>query len=472
MFKGFICSPSGELIYPHILTQKIITMITDVFKSPIRHFIRMKINGGAVLLFVALAAMIIANTPLREAYDNFFAQEVALRFGEINLFHVHGENMTFMSLINDALMAIFFFSVGLEIKREILVGELSSPRKALLPVVAACGGMIVPIAIFSILTGDGVASRGAAIPMATDIAFSLGVLALLGKRVPLSLKIFLTTFAVVDDIGGIIVIGAFYSSHLIMEYLLWSLLFIFILYAGGRLGINGKLFYIFFGIIVWSLFLNSGIHPTIAGVIVAFTVPARPKLNIYKYVGDIRASLKKLPDTPNFAENKYMLSNSELSILRHVESSSDKVISPLQSLDDNLQPLVNYVIMPLFAFANASISFEDLTLADMKGISLTIFVALVFGKLIGIFSFTYLAIKMKWFKRPEHMTAKSLLGISMLGGIGFTVSLFIANLSYAGLPGIGTALLNQAKLGIIGGSVFAGLCGYLILNRVLRKNEK
>lgn len=444
-------------------------MYTDIFKSPIRHLIRTKINGGAVLLFVALAAMIIANSPLREAYNSFFAQEVVLRFGDINLFHVHGENMTFMSLINDALMAIFFFSVGLEIKRELLVGELSSMRKALLPVVAAFGGMIVPIVIFILICPAGPATRGAAIPMATDIAFSLGVLSLLGKKVPLSLKIFLTAFAVVDDIGGIVVIGAFYSSNVIPSYLLWSLLYITLLFVGGKLGINSKLFYIFFGIIVWYLFLNSGIHPTIAGVIVAFTVPARPKLNIYKYVGEIRESLRKLPETVDMSNNKYMLSNSELSILRHVESASDKVISPLQSLDDNLHPLVNYVVMPLFAFANASISFSHFTLSDLEGVTISVFIALVLGKLIGIFSFTWLSIKCKWLNMPDHMNVKSLLGVSMLGGIGFTVSLFIANLSYADVPEVGSTLLNQAKMGIIGGSLFAGVCGYFILHYIFNK---
>lgn len=438
-------------------------MNINVFKSPLRHFIQTKINGGAVLLIVALAAMVIANSPLREAYDHFFAQEVILQFGDINLFHVHGSNMTLMSLINDAFMAIFFFSVGLEIKRELLVGELSSPRKAMLPVIAACGGMIIPIILFSLITETGPASRGAAIPMATDIAFSLGVLALLGKRIPLSLKIFLTAFAVVDDIGGIIIIGAFYSSHLVIEYLLWALLFISLLYLGGKLGVNSKLFYIFFGIIVWYLFLNSGIHPTIAGVIVAFTVPARPKLNIYKYVGDIRESLKKLPETANMSNNKYMLSNSEVSILRHVESSSDKVISPLQSMDDNLHPLVNFVIMPLFAFANANISFSHITFSDLQGVTLTVFISLVLGKLIGIFSFTWIAVKFKWLNMPDHMNNRSLFGVAMLGGIGFTVSLFIANLAYAGIPGIGAELLNQAKLGIITGSVFAGATGYLLL---------
>lgn len=440
-----------------------------IFKSPLRHFIRTKVNGGAILLFVALAAMLIANSPLREAYDTFFAQEVVLQVGNMNLFHVHGENMTFMSLINDALMAIFFFSVGLEIKRELLVGELSSLRKALLPVVAAFGGMIVPIVIFTLICPEGVATRGAAIPMATDIAFSLGVLSLLGKRVPLSLKIFLTAFAVVDDIGGIIVIGAFYSGHLIYSYLLWALLFIFILYLGGKLGMNSKLFYILFGIIVWYLFLHSGIHPTIAGVIVAFTVPARPKLNIYRYVGEIRESLKKLPETAELSKNKYMLSNSELSILRHVESVSDKVISPLQSLSDNLHPLVNYVVMPLFAFANASISFSHFEWSDLQGVTTSLFIALVLGKLIGIFSFAWIPIKCKWLSMPEHMGKRSLFGVAMLGGIGFTVALFIANLAYADVPEVGATLLNQAKMGIISGSLFAGICGYFILNHIYRK---
>lgn len=429
----------------------------------------MKINGGAILLFVALAAMIIANSPLREHYDTFFAKEVSLKIGNFDLFHNHGGNMNFLALINDALMAIFFFSVGLEIKRELLVGELSSFRKAMLPVVAACGGMIIPVTLFFLISPAGPAARGAAIPMATDIAFSLGVLSLLGKRVPLSLKIFLTAFAVVDDIGGIIVIGLFYSSNLITAYLLWSVLFIAILYIGGRLGINSKLFYIFFGIAVWYLFLNSGIHPTIAGVIVAFTVPARPSLNIYKYVDDIRESLKRFPEKTERGNDKIILSNSELSILKHIEASSDKVISPLQSLDDNLHPLINYIVMPLFAFANASIHFNGFTLASLEGITITIFIALVFGKLIGIFSFTWLAVKCNLLSMPDNMNYKSLLGISMLGGIGFTVSLFIANLAYAGVPETGAVLLNQAKLGIISGSLFAGICGYLILNRTLDK---
>lgn len=440
-------------------------MNKDLFKYPIRHFIKTKINGGAILLFVALLAMIIANSPFREHYNAWFAKEVVLQFGDFSFFHNHGGNMNFLSLINDALMAIFFFSVGLEIKREILVGELSSPRKALLPVIAACGGMIVPIVLFSLISPGYPASKGAAIPMATDIAFSLGVLSLLGKRVPLSLKIFLTAFAVVDDIGGIIVIGLFYSGHMVVEYLLWSSLFIALLYIGGRLGINSKLFYILFGIVVWYLFLNSGIHPTIAWVIVAFTVPARPKIYLPDYTSDIRQSLSRLSDKSTGRHS--ILTNSELSVLKHIEAISDKAISPLQSLDDNLHPLVNFVVMPLFAFANASISFTDFSFSMLEGVTATVFISLVFGKLIGIFTFTWLAVKSGWLTMPERMNKKNLFGIALLGGIGFTVSLFIANLSYAGLPENGALLLNQAKLGIISGSVFAGICGYFVLRKTL-----
>lgn len=444
-------------------------MVKEIFKFSIRRLIQTKINGGIILLFAAIVAMLIANSPLQEHYAALLSKNISLTIGSFNLFNHHdGTPMTLLDFINDALMAIFFFSVGLEIKRELLVGELSTPRKALLPVVAACGGMIVPIILFKLIGQPGLAMRGAAIPMATDIAFSLGVLSLLGKKVPLSLKIFLTAFAVVDDIGGIIVIALFYSSHLAVNYLVAAAMIVALLYIGGRRGIHNKLFFIFFGIAVWSLFLNAGIHPTIAGVIVAFTIPARPKLHIYKYVNDIRESLKHLPEK----SKDPILSNSELSILKSIESASDKVVSPLQAMDDDLRSLVNYIVMPLFAFANASISFEGFTFATLQGVSITIFIALVFGKLIGIFSFTYLSIKTGWLTMPDKMDNRLLFGVSLLGGIGFTVSLFIANLSYLNMGEEGIMLLNQAKIGIIGGSLFAGICGYLYLKHMLNKKTQ
>ena len=444
-------------------------MVKETFKFSIRRLIQTKINGGIILLFVAVAAMLIANSPLQEHYASLLSKNISLTIGNFNLFDRHdGNPMTLLDFINDALMAIFFFSVGLEIKRELLVGELSTPRKALLPVVAACGGMIMPVLLFCLIGQPGLAMRGAAIPMATDIAFSLGVLSLLGKKVPLSLKIFLTAFAAVDDIGGIIIIALFYSSHLVMNYIIAAAAVVALLYIGGRQGIHNKLFFIFFGIVVWCLFINAGIHPTIAGVIVAFTVPARPKLHIYKYVNNIRESLKRLPED----SNEIILSNSELSILKSIESASDKVVSPLQAMDDDLRFLVNYIVMPLFAFANASISFEGFTLASLQGVSVTIFISLVVGKLVGIFSFTYLSIKAGWLTMPDKMNTHTLFGISLLGGIGFTVSLFIANLSYSGIGDEGAMLLNQAKIGIIGASLFAGVCGYFYLKYALNKKTR
>ncbi|MDL2231323.1 Na+/H+ antiporter NhaA [Porphyromonadaceae bacterium OttesenSCG-928-L07] len=442
-----------------------ITVNKDFFKYSIRHFIKGKMNSGVILVFTAIIALIFANSGLQEIYNSILSKEVVFKIGDFSLFHAHGTNMNLLALINDALMSIFFFSVGLEIKREVLVGELSSVRKAFLPIVAACGGMIVPVLFFLLIAPPGEALKGAAIPMATDIAFSLGVLAILGKRVPLCLKIFLTAFAIVDDIGGIIVIAAFYTTHLVPEYLFWSLPLIAILYIGGYFGVSSKMFYILIGSIVWYLFLNSGVHATIAGVIVAFSVPARPRICLGTYVKDISNSLQRLPI--HNADANRILEDSELSVLKHIESTSDKAISPLQSMEDNIRPLVNYIVMPVFAFANAGVSFSGFSLAAFQGLSSTIFLSLVFGKLIGIFSFTWLAVKTGLMKLPERMNFKSLFGVSMLGGIGFTVSLFIASLSYSD-SAAGHILLDQAKIGILLGSTFAGLFGYFILKWALR----
>ena len=441
-------------------------------KFSMRKFIRTKMNGGAILMIVALITMIIANSPLKDYYNDFFATKIIIRIGDVNLFKVHEHNLTILSFINDALMAVFFFSVGLEIKREMLVGELSSFRKAMLPVVAAIGGMIVPIGIFCCLSTSGPEMRGAAIPMATDIAFSLGVLSLLGKKVPLSLKIFLTAFAVVDDIGGIAVIGVFYSQDLILSYIAYSLILLFFMWLVGRMGVHSKLFFIIFGIIVWYFFLNSGIHPTIAGVLVAFVVPAHPKLNIERYIKKIKNVIKELPEEDNI-KNPRMLTSDEISSLKKVESYSDHVISPLQSLEDNLFPLINYIIMPLFAFANANVDLSGFSLANAaNGVTLDIFNALVFGKIIGIFLFTWIFTKSKILTLPKGVSYKGVFGVAILGGIGFTVSLFIATLSYAKIPEVGMILLNDAKIGILAGTIFAGVAGYIYLKCILKEDQE
>lgn len=419
---------------------------------------------ASVLLFLtAILAALIANSSLAPLYQDFLSQELHLRIGDFNLFSHGGRPLKMIEFINDCLMALFFLSVGLEIKRELLVGELSSFRKASLPFVAACGGMLMPVVFYSLLVEQGSPeATGMAIPMATDIAFSLGVLSLLGNRVPLSLKIFLTAFAVVDDIGGILVIALFYSSHVAYGYLFVAGLLYAFLYYMGRHGVTQKIFYLFFGLIIWHLFLQSGIHATISGVILAFVIPARPQLNAGKYIRRIRAILGEFPVSNT---DEIILTNEQIARLKQVERASDYVISPLQSLEDNLHGVVNFVILPLFAFANAGVVFSGGS-SVVGAVSIAVAVGLLLGKFIGIFLFTWLAVKSGLSAMPLGMNWRSVAGVSLLGGIGFTVSLFIANLSFAAdYPD----LLNQAKFGVLLGTIVAGILGYMALNVVLPK---
>lgn len=265
----------------------------------LRKTIKQTAQGGNLLIIATVLALLIVNLPgTRPFYEELWQLPVSLQIGTFNLFSHAGHPMTLMEFINDALMVIFFFSVGLEIKREFLVGELHSFRKAILPILAACGGMIMPVVIFAYMAQGSDYSAGAAIPMATDIAFSLGVLSMLGKRVPIALKVFLTTLAVVDDLGGILVIAIFYTSHIDFMMLIAAGALLLLLALGGRMQIQSKLFYLSIGIVVWFLFLNAGIHPTISGVLIAFCIPARPIFNPASYIKQIRkTSATSLPPT-------------------------------------------------------------------------------------------------------------------------------------------------------------------------------
>lgn len=422
---------------------------------------------ASVLLFVtAILAAVVANSSFAPVYESFLSQELHLRVGEFNLLSHGDRNMTMLEFINDCLMTIFFLAVGLEIKRELLVGELSSFRKAILPFIAACGGMIFPVIVYSLLVTSGSPeTKGMAIPMATDIAFSLGVLSLLGKRVPLSLKIFLTAFAVVDDIGGILVIAIFYSSEVAYGYLVVAAVLYIFLYYMGKFGMTQKIFFLFFGVIIWYLFMQSGIHSTISGVILAFVIPARPRLDAGKYIRRIRAIVSTFPVVQS---DKMILTNEQIATLKQVERASDRVISPLQSLEDNLHSTVNFVILPLFAFANAGVVLSGG--GEVIGsVGLAVGLGLLLGKFLGIYLFTWLTIKAGIARMPEGMNWKNLAGVSLLGGVGFTVSLFIANLSFSGVY---PELLNQAKFGVLCGTIIAGILGYVVLNRVLPKKTR
>ncbi len=431
-----------------------------------RQALRRHASGGNVLIVATVLAFVFANIPaVNGYYFDFWSQPVRVQVGNFNIFSHAGHPMTVLQFINDALMAVFFFTIGLEIKREILVGELSSFRQALLPIIAAVGGMIVPVAIFFLLAHDTGYMGGAAIPMATDIAFSLGILGLLGSRVPISLKIFLTTLAVVDDIGGIVVIAVFYSSHLDVLSLLGALSVLGVLLLGSVFRIQSKMFYVSVGGIVWFLFLNSGVHATIAGVLVAFCVPATPVFAPQRYIREIRSAISHFDASDEEVTGKRnVLTKERMDWLKRIESASDKVISPLQELEDSLHPLVNYVVIPLFAFANAGICLLDIAPASIfGGVSMAIICGLVIGKFLGIFMFAWLAVRMRIAPMPEASDWKMLASVAMLGGIGFTVSLFIANLSFAGLGQSGAELLGQAKLGIVVGSFMSGLLGIIML---------
>ncbi len=429
-------------------------------------------SGGNVLIVATILALVVANIPgINQMYNDFWEQEIRLQVGSFNIFSHAGHPMSMLQFINDALMAIFFFTIGLEIKREVLVGELSSFKQALLPIIAAIGGMVVPVGIYLMLSAGTDFSSGAAIPMATDIAFSLGVLAMLGSRVPISLKIFLTTLAVVDDIGGIIVIAAFYSTHIEAMLIVYALILLGVLFLGSVFKIQSKIFYLLIGTIVWYLFLNSGIHPTIAGVLVAFYIPATPVFPPKKYIQTIRRSIAYFnAEDDELLNRRSILNKDQMDWLKQIESASDKVISPLQELEDSLHPVVNYLIIPIFAFANAGITLWHMDASALVGgIGLAIICGLVLGKFLGIFVFSWLTVKLHLAPMPQYCNWKMMASISMLGGIGFTVSLFIANLSFGSMGAHGLELLNNAKLGIVVGSLLAGVLGFMMLHHFLPK---
>ena len=460
-----------ERIPEEVLTETSV-FSTGVFYAA-RQAIRRHASGGNVLIAATVLALIIANIPaINGYYFNFWTQEVRLQLGDFNLFSHSGEHMSLLAFINDALMAIFFFSIGLEIKREVLVGELSSFKQALLPIVGAVGGMVVPVAVFYFLSRGSDYAGGAAIPMATDIAFSLGVLAMLGKRVPLSLKIFLTTLAVVDDIGGIIVIAAFYSTHIELALLGYAAILLGVLLLGSVLHIKSKIFYLGIGGAVWFLSLNSGIHPTIAGVLVAFCVPATPVFAPLKYIRIIRNSISNFRgEDDELLLRRTILNKQQMNWLKEVESASDKVISPLQELEDSLHPIVNYLIVPLFAFANAGIFLLGMEPASVfEGVSLAVICGLVGGKFIGILVFSWLCVKLRLAPMPAHANWKMMASVAMLGGIGFTVSLFIATLSFNAADPVQLAILDHAKLGIVAGSLISGIAGFVWLHFTLPRD--
>ena len=432
------------------------------------------INASVVLIFFTLLALVCANTPIvKDWYFSLWQLPMSLSVGEFNFFSHEGHAITFGQMINDFLMAIFFLSVGLEIKREIKVGELSSVDKALLPIVGACGGMLIPVVVFFLICpADATMQRGMAIPMATDIAFSLGILAIFKSRVPVGLKMFLAALAVADDLGGIIVIALFYSSNTDVLYVGLSALCVAIMIIGNAAHVRRKVFYLSVGLVLWYFMLNSGIHATIAGVIVAFCIPATLMKGTGYYLQRIRENVSKIPvvDFGNLHKT-VVLTNDQIHTLKSIESAADKMISPLQDLEDNLHSPINYVVIPLFAFANAGIDLSQMSVESIfSGVSLAVMLGLVMGKFTGVFSFSWIAVKLGRVTLPAGASWKSFASVCLVCGIGFTVSMFIADLSYAGLGGEGLLLLGNAKLGVLLGSAISAILGCVLLHKTLPKS--
>lgn len=426
--------------------------------SPIQKFMEQEKSGGIVLGISVIIALIMANSPLAEAYHHILENKFGFIWNGSTYFEYSIHHW-----INDGLMAIFFFVVGLELKREIVGGELSNPRKALLPIGAAIGGMLVPALIYLVLN-EGETQSGWGIPMATDIAFALGVLYLLGNKVPLSLKVFLTALAIVDDLGAVLVIAFFYTSDISVMHLMAGISVLAVMYIGNKFGVRNVLFYAILGIGgVWTCFLLSGVHATIAAVLAAFTIPADVRLNESLFANKIKGLLDSFKAIdPN--DKTPVLSSEQLHLLEHINKTTVEAMPPLQRLEHAMHGMVTFIIIPVFALANAgvslSVNFNELL---SNNVAIGVALGLLVGKVVGVVGFTWLFIKFKIAPFPDGMTLKNLFGIGLLASIGFTMSLFVTTLAFTN-----ETYINQAKIGIFVASIIGGILGY----RVLSKQQK
>ncbi len=428
--------------------------------TPFEHFLHAQTTTGMVLMFMTVVALVLANSPLAEMYAHFFHTKIDLTVGSWALSH------TIHHWINDGLMAIFFFIIGLEIKREVLVGELSNIKVAILPILAAIGGMVIPALIYLAVNYGGEGAGGWGIPMATDIAFAISALVLLGKRVSPALVTFLVALAIVDDLGAVLVIAIFYTEQIQFLPLALAVGSFVIMVVFNRLGIRAILPYFIVGIFLWFFMLESGVHATIAGVIAAMAIPSKPKRASHDFATYTKELLDEYEHYP--ACDEYILHERQKAILLNIQDSIDGVQSPAARLEHELHLPVALIIIPLFALANAGIAIDFSSIGEtiQTPVSLGIMIGLVLGKVLGIFGVSWLAIKKGIAKLPEGATMSQLFGVSFLGGIGFTMSIFVADLAFKG----NDEMIFQAKVGILAASLFAGLFGYFWLRFVAKKS--
>ncbi len=423
-------------------------LFRSIVLDPLRAFTRMEAAGGIVLFGAALLAFALANSPWHLAFERLWTTPVELRFGPA------GFQASLRQAIDDGLMTIFFFVVGMEIKRELVEGELRKVRQALLPAIAAAGGVLLPAAIFFVLNRGTPGEAGWAIPMATDIAFSIGCVVLMGKRVPRPLLVFLTALAIFDDIVGILVIALFYGGGLHPMGLVWVALLVGGIWGVGRLGVESWVAYVVAGVGLWLALHNAGVHGTIAGVLLGLLVPAVTRRPIREVLGELREHSRRTLDLNQRLDTSDLL---------HVRDGVREAVPPLQRFEHALHPWVAFFIMPLFGLANSGVSLAGMTIADLGApVFLGVAVGLFVGKQLGIFAFTWAAVSLGTAEVPGHAQWSKVYGVAMVAGIGFTVALFIANLAFGGHP----ELLNQARLGVLVGSLVSGVSGMLVLRLI------
>ncbi|MBQ0123568.1 MAG: Na+/H+ antiporter NhaA [Bacteroidales bacterium] len=422
------------------------------------NFVQSESSGGVMLLICTVIALIFANVPALQDVLSFWEIEGGINFGSFSL------QMSLLEWVNDALMAIFFFTVGLEIKREMTVGQLSSVKKATLPVIAALGGMIFPALIYTLFNAnDPITSSGWGIPMATDIAFAIGIISLLGNRVPIGAKVLLTALAIADDLGSIIVLAVFYPTHALNFAALGIALAIFaLLLLCNKLGVCKGYLYIICGIVMWYFVLRSGVHATIAGVLLAIAVPMRSRV---KQASFIDRSQTLLDEFKELAEGGEHANDSQQTIIHAMSENMDSMEPLLHKFETNLQPIVNFFIMPVFALANAAVVFDSSAFAGgIPTVALGIFFGLVCGKPLGIFLFSWIAVKLKLADLPENTKWKQIFAMGILGGIGFTMSIFVDNLAFTDI-----ITINTGKVSILIASLTASILGLIVMRMVTKE---
>ena len=427
----------------------------DSQSGAFQRFFKRITQGSYPLFLAAIVALVWANTAAHN-YHSFWHTEFSVRLGSFLL------TKTLAHWIDEALMALFFFVVGLEIKRELLVGGLSSPRQAILPIAAALGGMIVPALIFFAFNAGAPTANGWGIPMATDIAFALAVLGLLGKRAPMGLKLFLSALAIADDLGAVLVIALFYTPTIHIGSLLVAAGILAILLCGNLMWVRWTPFYAFWGVALWFAVLGSGVHATVAGVVVALFIPAQGKFDTDTFVRNVRYHLDQFSCEEDSCGFSILLNKNHLNAVQAIDFYCQGVETPLQRLEHALQPWVAYLVLTLFALANAGLSLGGLDWAGALRHPVTLGVALglTMGKPLGIFGFSFFATRLFGAQLPSGVGWLDILGAGMLGGIGFTMSLFVTGLSFS-IP----ELAGNAKLAIIMASVTSGILGYLVIFR-------